>query len=146
MEIFKYYIIVDNIVTNIALYREDDAAKLGLKMYPIFDKETQQYVQKNWTYLPLEDKWLPPVRDILAEWAQVRAARDLYLAESDLYVMPDRWATYNQDEQHAWSVYRQTLRDITKDVIDPREIIWPEKPIVESVTKINPSEPIDPEG
>jgi hypothetical protein len=142
MAIDKFYIIENNIVKNIALYHEEDAYKLKLKRAPIYTEFGM--VDTGWTYLPAEDTYLPPPRDILAEWKRARSMRDALLFESDLYVLPDRWATYTQDEQHAWSVYRKTLRDIPQTYIDPNEIVWPDKPLVEAVVNYKPSEPIDP--
>lgn len=143
MDADKFYVIKNNVVENVAIFTEADAAKLKLKRYPI----PSQYgvVDINWTYLPNDDTFLPPPRDILAEWGRIRAARDSLLLESDLYVMPDRWATYTQDEQYAWSQYRKALRDIPATFIDPKEVVWPNKPWVESMGSIKPSDPIDPE-
>lgn len=143
MAIDKFYIIDgNNYVHNVALYTEEDAARLGLKRYPI--RLETGLVDIGWTYLPREDIFLPPPRDILAEWRAIRATRDNYLLESDFWIMPDRWATYTQDEQYAWSVYRKKLRDIPQDFIDPKEVVWPDKPIVEAMTLHKTSDPIDP--
>lgn len=144
MAIDKFYIIENNIVTNLALYKEEDAQKLGLKRYPIINELGT--VGPDWTYLPLEDKFLPPPRNILMEWGRIRNARNVFLQESDMMVMPDRWATYTQDEQNAWTEYRKKLRDIPQTFIDPKEVVWPNKPWVEQFDNFKPSEPIDPEA
>lgn len=142
METGNFYIIEDNKVVNIIVADEQYAKNFNLKRAPInTDFGT---VDIDWIYLPQENTFLPPPRDILAEWAGVRNLRDSYLIESDLYVMPDRWATYNQDEQNAWIVYRKALRDIPQNFIDPKEVVWPQKPWVESMESIKPSNPIDP--
>lgn len=135
-----FYIIQDNIVVNIIVAEEQYAQNAKLKRCPIHTD--LGIVDMGWVYLPQEDTFLPPPRDILAEWASVRNLRDTYLIESDLYVMPDRWATYNQDEQNAWIVYRKALRDIPQNFIDPKEVVWPQKPWVESMESIKPSERI----
>ncbi len=143
MAIDKFYIIdSNNYVHNIALFTEEDASRLNLKRYPVHIEGA--VVDIGWTYLPREDTFLPPPRDILAEWSAIRAKRDNYLLESDFWIMPDRWATYTQDEQYAWSVYRKKLRDIPQDFIDPKEVVWPDKPIVEAMTLHKPADPIDP--
>lgn len=144
MAIDKFYVVKDNIVQNIILIEEADAVKLNLKRAPINTEFGT--VDINWTYLPQENSFLPPPRDILNEWFITRQTRNSLLIESDIYVIPDRWATYNQDEKQAWTVYRQALRDIPQNFIDPNEIVWPSKPVVEQMTYIKPSEPIDPEG
>jgi len=143
MEINKYYVIDENnYVHNVVLYNEAEAQRLRLKRYPIYS--SLGLVDIGWTYLPAEDTFLPPPRNILAEWAMVREKRNNYLVESDFYIMADRWATYTQDEQQAWVTYRKKLRDIPQDFVDPKEVVWPQKPIVESMTLHTPYEPIDP--
>lgn len=143
MAIDKFYVIENNVVKNIALFEEGHARSLGLKRAPI--AVDAGMVDIDWTYLPREDTFLPPPRNILVEWARVRNERNALLAESDLYLMPDRWVTYTQDEQHAWTVYRKALRDIPQTFIDPKEVVWPNKPWVESMESIKPSDPINPE-
>lgn len=61
-------------------------------------------------------------------WADVRARRDELLAESDIEVLPDRWALMSPEEQHAWATYRQALRDIPESHEDPLQVEWPKKP------------------
>lgn len=143
MAIDKFYVIENNVVKNVALFEEGYAMSLGLKRAPI--TVDAGLVDLDWTYLPDENTFLPPPRNILAEWLQVRTIRNSLLAESDLYLMPDRWATYTQDEQNAWAVYRKALRDIPQTFIDPKEVVWPNKPWVESMESIKPSDPINPE-
>lgn len=67
----------------------------------------------------------PTVEDY---WADVRGKRDQLLAESDIEVLPDRWALMSPEEQHAWATYRQALRDIPDSHEDPRQVEWPKKP------------------
>ena len=64
------------------------------------------------------------VSDIVAELElkQLRAKRDILLAETDWWMMPDRTAT---DEQIA---YRQALRDITNTYTSLEDVVWPTKP------------------
>lgn len=135
----KFYVIQDNIVVNIAVFKEEDAVRLKLKRFPIFAELGR--VDLDWTYLPDQDTFLPPPRDIVREWDKVRAKQSSLLIESDQYVMPDLWVTYTQDEQYAWSEYRKKLRSITTDFIDPKEVVWPTKPWVEPMESIKPSTP-----
>lgn len=139
MSVDKYYIIENNVVVNIALFKEEDAQRLNLRRYPIMCDAGR--VEMDWTYLPLHDTFAPPPRDILAEWQAVRRMRDALLQDSDMWVLPDRWATYNQDEQQAWRTYRETLRNIPQTFIDPKEVVWPQKPWVEPMEQIKPSTP-----
>lgn len=126
METDKFYLIQNNVVKNVIICREEDAQKLGLKRAPIFTDFG--VVSLDWTYLPNEDSFLPPPRDILKEWEVLRAHRDMLLITSDRFVLPDVWATYNQDEQYALSTYRKALRDVPQNTLDPKEVIWPEIP------------------
>lgn len=61
-------------------------------------------------------------------WEDVRAKRDALLRESDIEVLPDRWALKSPEEQHAWATYRQALRDIPQSYEDPLQVEWPKKP------------------
>jgi hypothetical protein len=56
------------------------------------------------------------------ELKQLRAKRDILLAETDWWMMPDRTAT---DEQRA---YRQALRNITDTYNSINDVVWPTKP------------------
>src|SRR5690625_581590 len=62
-------------------------------------------------------------------WEDVRSKRDALLQESDIEVLPDRWALMSPEEQHAWATYRQALRDIPESHEDPLQVEWPKKPV-----------------
>lgn len=70
----------------------------------------------------------PPPPSVEQIAAGARNERDRLLAESDKYVLPDRWAMMTPEQQAAWSAYRQALRDITTQPGFPTEINWPVKP------------------
>jgi hypothetical protein len=53
---------------------------------------------------------------------RLREERNIKLAETDWWVLPDRTAT---DEQTA---YRQALRDITDTYTSLDDVVWPTKP------------------
>lgn len=57
------------------------------------------------------------------KWADVRASRNLLLADSDWTQLADS-PVYNKDD---WKIYRQQLRDITQ-AQNPEDIAWPVKP------------------
>ena len=88
----KFYVIQDNIVINVAIYKEEDAVRLRLKRYPITND--LGVVDIGWTYLPAENTFLPPPRDILKEWATVRGRRNALLETSDLFLIHDRWVMF----------------------------------------------------
>jgi hypothetical protein len=57
----------------------------------------------------------------------MRWKRDKALEASDALVLPDRWATWTNEEQTAISAYRQALRDLTELPAFP-EVEIPESP------------------
>lgn len=70
-----------------------------------------------------------PVKAQEIEMISLRKTRDELLAESDLYVLPDRWNTYTEEKKAEWTAYRQALRDLPETVIDVFNPVWPERPI-----------------
>ena len=68
----------------------------------------------------------------------LRAERGSRLEASDIPVLPDRWATMDDDTKTAWSSYRQQLRDLpadsdalawaSSDAADLDDITWPSSP------------------
>lgn len=56
---------------------------------------------------------------------EVRADRDSKLSGCDWTQLPD--APLDADQKLAWSVYRQKLRDVSKQPDFPWLVIWPEK-------------------
>jgi hypothetical protein len=53
---------------------------------------------------------------------ELRSKRNLKLAETDWWVLPDRTATQAQLD------YRQALRDITETYTSLDDVVWPTKP------------------
>lgn len=53
---------------------------------------------------------------------QVRVIRNILLAETDWWVLPDRTPSQAQLD------YRQALRDITDTYTSPDDVVWPVKP------------------
>ena len=53
---------------------------------------------------------------------RVRQERNRLLAETDWWVLPDRTATAEQ------LAYRQALRDLPANTVDPANPVWPTKP------------------
>ena len=58
------------------------------------------------------------------QWAELRAARNSLLSESDWTQVQD--ATANPDD---WTAYRQELRDLPANTADPFAPVWPEPPL-----------------
>lgn len=59
---------------------------------------------------------------------QVRFQRDRLLSACDYYVMPDY--PFTEEGLAEVKVYRQALRDITKQPGFPKIVTWPDKPSV----------------
>lgn len=57
---------------------------------------------------------------------RVRRERDIKIAETDYYMMPDYPSDPNNIEE--MKVYRQALRDITKQEGFPSKFTWPDVP------------------
>lgn len=57
--------------------------------------------------------------------AIARQKRDFLLYQSDVYVLPDRWAQLLEEAKTSWSAYRQALRDVPEQQGFPSEIVWP---------------------
>ena len=80
----------------------------------------------------LDEGVAPPTRDeveaevsrILAEapWIELRKKRDQLLAETDWWASSDRTMTAEQ------TAYRQALRDLPANTVDPENPVWPTKP------------------
>ena len=56
----------------------------------------------------------------------VKLKREVLLASSDWTQLSNNPLT--EEKQIAWSIYRQELRDITKQLGYPTDLIWPVKP------------------
>lgn len=70
--------------------------------------------------------YVPPVipDEVLA--FDIREKRNTLLAETDYLIQPDY--PISDTAREAFKVYRQALRDITKQDGFPREVVWPDKP------------------
>lgn len=115
----RYAIIENGKVANIAVATPEFATEQGWVECP-------KGVDIGWSFDG--SNLTPPPRDIEAEWAVVRSERDALLVESDINVLPDRWASMTAEKQAEWSVYRQALRDIPTTFSDPKDVVWPAKP------------------
>ena len=92
-----------------------------------WDDETKEYFGV--TEVEIPEPEVPPYVPTDEELAErVRRDRDEKLKETDFFVMPD----YPSDSKdlEEMKVYRQALRDITKQSGFPRNITWPELPSV----------------
>jgi hypothetical protein len=75
---------------------------------------------KTWNYIShgetneIPDEWV---------WERLRILRNRLLANSDLKMIADApW------DVAPWKAYRQALRDLPANTIDPRQAVWPVSP------------------
>lgn len=114
----------DKTVENFVEAEPDHAAAMGWVFVP---DNVDLGFSMDFDCKYIDGKWIPPdeiPRNIEAEWNKVREIRNRLLMESDLYLLPDRWAKMSVEKQNAWLEYRQTLRDITTFFSDPKDVVW----------------------
>jgi hypothetical protein len=67
-----------------------------------------------------------PTVDVEVRWDKVRNKRTKLLAWCDWTQMPDN--PLSTELRDAWAIYRQQLRDITSQPVEPELVIWPDDP------------------
>ena len=60
------------------------------------------------------------------KWQRIKAIRNYELSECDWTQLPD--AVLTPAERTAWQDYRQSLRDIPQDFINPDLVTFPREP------------------
>lgn len=60
--------------------------------------------------------------------SKAKHTRDRLLAEGPDRISPVWWSSMTEQEQQAWTFYRQALLDITEQADYPEFIVWPIKP------------------
>ena len=118
----KYAIVENKKVVNIVIATPEFALEQGWVQCP--DEVDIGWVMND------EGTVLPPQQepDIKKQSATIRSIRNGLLAQSDVYVLADRWAAMNAEQQAAWATYRQALRDVPQQAGFPWEVQWPTKP------------------
>jgi len=115
----KFAIIEQGVVVNIVVATPEFAAQQGWIECP-------EGVSIGWRFDGVEAS--APEPDLEAIAASERFNRDSLLVESDVNVLPDRWAAMTTEQQVLWATYRQALRDIPQQAGFPTAIVWPTKP------------------
>jgi len=116
----RYAIIDNGIVVNIAIATPEFAQEQGWI-------ECAEGVDIGWSFDGTGNAVEPPI-DLVLLANNARAKRDKLLAESDVMVLPDRWAAMTTEQQAAWATYRQALRDIPQQEGFPATVVWPTQP------------------
>lgn len=112
----KYAVIENNKVINLVISDDEFAAQQGWVV-------CSDQVNIGWDYNGVD--MVEPPRNINKEWAIVREKRNALLAQSDVAVLPDRWALMTPEKQIEIATYRQKLRDIPNTFTDPELVLWP---------------------
>ena len=76
----------------------------------------------DWTYDPVNKNFF---KGNDYKFRSARIKRDQLLIDSDYTQLSD---SAHKGTKEEWKIYRQKLRDITKDVTDPDVIAFPEEP------------------
>ena len=109
--------------TDVTSFTEEeltDAGFTGPYEVPNYDQEYQRLLWNSETLSFV-------VEDISDEelWSRIRKHRDQLLLESDWAMLSD---SPNETNFHEWEMYRQKLRDISKNFDSPKEVIMPMSP------------------
>jgi FMN phosphatase YigB (HAD superfamily) len=76
-----------------------------------------------WEYLSPEQDYTRDTIPTDYVWERLRYRRDSLLAQSDFRMIPDApW------DREPWEAYRQALRDLPANTVDPRTAVWPVAP------------------
>jgi len=107
--------------------------QLKLVTPPYYDPATQTrehgdalLVDGVWTQNYIVSELDPEVAaaKVEAQWNVVRNERNALIANTDWTQLPDA-----PTNAAAWQVYRQELRDLPANTIDPFNVQWPEPPV-----------------
>jgi hypothetical protein len=66
--------------------------------------------------------------DNATKWANIKSMRNHLLCNTDWCVLPD--SPLSAELLDAVKIYRQKLRDITKDFENPDDVIFPDNPLI----------------
>ena len=91
----------------------------------------EPYEEGDWVYLvhvsPLTEEEIQIHKNSF--WNNIRGVRNDKMTKSDWTQLPD--SPLSSEKKAEWAQYRQALRDITKQNIDPRTegVVWPTEPV-----------------
>lgn len=126
------YAVIDNKGFPLGFYSEDVHDDIPEEAIEITDEQWQEFLnhqgKRRWDGSKVVEYERVYTDAELA--AGVRAKRDRLLKEfdTDIYCNEFRWADYSEDEQSAYTAYRQALRDITNQPEFPVDVVFPQKP------------------
>ena len=63
-----------------------------------------------------------------SKWSTVRVIRDAKLKATDWLVI--KYLESGESLPDYWKQYRSTLRDIPQSLVEPDDVVWPQKPAI----------------
>lgn len=63
------------------------------------------------------------------QWNYLREIRNKKLAECDWRLMVTDVPLLSAEQREAWMLYRQALRDLPSNTVDPSAVVWPIAPM-----------------
>ena len=91
---------------------------------------TPQPVVKGWYFDNVADGipvFVTQTNGPAIDWTYIRDIRNKLLTDSDWTRLDD--IGMDQTTKDSWATFRQTLRDIPQNNINPEDVIWPEPPV-----------------
>ena len=88
------------------------------------NRDWQEYLLYDGTTDP---QYTPAEEEEIA-WNELRGQRDNLLRATDFMMTTDFYASMTSQEQTDVTAYRQDLRDLPDDTVDPENPTWPTKP------------------
>ena len=132
-------------ISGLCNYPDDELADLGWSgnggcaFYPVVEGSQPSHDPKTQT-LTYQDTVDPDVKvvnktwsavsysqnQIDAEWVRVRSIRNSRLRASDFTQIAD--APLTAEKKTEWLSYRQALRDLPQNTVNPFDVTWPTQP------------------
>ena len=88
------------------------------------NRDWQEYLLYDGT----TDPQFTPAEEEENAWNALRGERDDLLRATDFMMTQDFYASMTSQEQTDVTAYRQDLRDLPDDTVDPENPTWPTKP------------------
>lgn len=137
---------LSNGMTRTVEFTEEELADAGWKIVP--DKpECENHEKVEWN--DTLGEWVKRNKypyeieaDRIALWQPIRDKRNQLLRDSDITQLKD--SHYNDMYAgiltNLWAIYRQKLRDITRNFASPSDVVWPNPPTYYDAASINQSQ------
>ncbi len=121
-----YLLVKDNIAFSAINYIP--SVPDDIEMYEITLEDYQNFSQNDYIFNPINKKLEPRSQEELNEkcWIELRAKRNALLSQTDWTIISDNPLT--EEQRNLWKIYRQKLRDLPKNTIDPTNVNWPTSP------------------